>query len=262
MNQIPVIETKGLSIGYRSLTVADNINISLGSGELIAVIGRNGCGKSTFFRTLSARQRPLGGQIKIEGRPVESIKRKELAKLISLVVTDRGDDTLLTARETVELGRHPHTGFLGRLSPADTEAVEQAMKKTGCSAYGSRYISELSDGERQKTAIARALAQDTPIMLLDEPFSFIDVAARLELTNLLKHIARDQKKTILFSTHDVTQAFRYADRLVCFTTDKEVSCLIPSEAVVSGIADRLFTSDNVRFDSKDLNYYLLSGAEP
>ncbi len=256
VSNLPALETRRLTTGYGGKIISSDVNLRLGRGELTAMIGRNGSGKSTLLKTLTGRLAPISGEVFVGGKRVETISRKEMARLVSVVITERADDMMLTARETVELGRHPYTGFLGVLSEADHDVVERSMELTGCKHLGDRDISSLSDGERQKVAIARALAQDTPVMLLDEPFSFIDVAARLELTDLLKKIATENGKTILFSTHDISQAFRYSDRLICFTTDSHVCSMTPGEAVAEGIPDRLFLSDKVRFDPGRLDYVL------
>lgn len=256
MDKEVVICTKKLVIGYPGRVVVSDISFRIERGEVVALLGRNGCGKSTLLRSLTGRLASMGGEIFISGRRLCQISRKDMAKEIALVVIDNIRDINLTVRETVELGRHPYTGFLGSLGRLDRELVEMSMRATGIESLAGRSLNTLSDGERQKVSIARALAQDTPIMLLDEPFSFIDVAARLELLRLLKKIAGEKRKTLLFSTHDVAQAFRYADRLLCFTTDGRLEYGTPVELISRQIPDRLFNAEDVRFDPEMMDYRL------
>lgn len=258
MKQTPAISVKNLTIGYSDHVVASDISFTIERGEVVALLGRNGSGKSTLLKTLTRRLKPKRGEVDLNGWSLESLSIRQMAREVSLVVTDNGRDTFLTVRETVELGRHPYTDFLGSLKSEDKRIVEESMVATGCEKLAERRIDTLSDGERQKVSIARALAQDTPIMLLDEPFSFIDVASRLELLALLKRISREQQKSILFSTHDVAQAFRYSDRLLCFTTDGEIVCDTPKVLVGSSIPERLFESKGVAFNRKIMDYELSS----
>ena len=256
MNQRPAIEVHNLSIGYPDREVARGISFSIGRGEVVALLGRNGCGKSTLLQTVTGTLPSLGGRVLINGRELNEISRRQMAREVSVVVTDNARDSYLSVLETVELGRHPYTGFLGSMSAADHRIVDEAIASVGCRHLSGRNVGTLSDGERQKVSIARALAQDTPVMLLDEPFSFIDVAARLELLALLKEIARKGSRSIIFSTHDVAQAFRYADRLLCFTTDGRVVCGSASEMVAGNIPEHLFDTASVVFDPALMDYRL------
>ncbi len=250
------IEVRDLTIGYRDRTVASGISFEIKRGEVVALLGRNGCGKSTLLRSVTGALPIGGGQVFINRRPLGQISRRDMAREVSVVVTDDGRDSYLTVRETVELGRHPYTGFLGILDRVDRQITEEAMRCVGCLPLADRRVETLSDGERQKVSIARALAQDTPIMLLDEPFSFIDVASRLELLALLKKIAREGSKSIIFSTHDVAQAFRYADRLLCFTTDGRIHCGTAREMIDLGVPEHLFQTSSVDFDPELMDYKL------
>ncbi len=256
MNKTPAIEASGLTIGYRNRIVAEDVNFSIGRGEVVALLGRNGCGKSTLLRTLTGTQPALGGEVRLNGKLLGDITHREMARSVAVVVTDKGADTYLTAGETVELGRHPYTGFLGRLTEEDRRIVEESMQATGCLPLKDRETDTLSDGERQKVSIARALAQTTPVMLLDEPFSFIDVAARLELLSLLKRIAAEKQTTIIYSTHDVSQAFRYADTLLCFTTEGKVVCGKARELTEAGVPEKLFPAKDIVFDPRISDYVL------
>lgn len=259
MNFSYAIETEDLRLGYHSGIVAEGVSFVIQKGEVVALLGRNGCGKSTLLRTLSGSLKSKGGTIRIKGHNLQDISPRDMARLIAVVVTDKGSETYLTVRETVELGRQPYTGFLGRMNDIDRQIIDNSMRYTGCFHLADRGIDTLSDGERQKVSIARALAQDTSVLLLDEPFSFIDVASRLELLMLLKKIACESDKAIVFSTHDVAQAFRYADRLLCFTIDGQVVCGTSAEMIESGVPERLFDVKDIIFDPAIMDYSLKYG---
>lgn len=210
-------------------------------------MGQNGAGKSTLIKTITGEIPPLKGEIRIEGKSLHDYTRKQLARKIALVTTDPVQAGGLTVRELVGLGRQPHTGFFGRLSDDDNNAVADAMRQVGISHKADDYIANLSDGERQKALIARALAQDTDIIILDEPFSFLDVASRVEILALLIDSARKKKISILFSSHDVAQALRMADKIILFSNDRIIT-ESPEKLIKSGEINNLFTDRNVTFD--------------
>lgn len=208
-------------IGYRTGTqtkiVAQDLNATLTAGELACLIGRNGTGKSTLLRTLAGFQPLLTGSIcygatvTLDAR--HQVNRRALAKLIGVVLTDRPSLGRMSVREVVALGRTPYTNFWGTLSPTDQEAVTTALRLTDISSLQDRAIPSLSDGERQKVFIAKALAQETPIILLDEPTAFLDFQSKTETLELLRQLAHEQQKTILLSTHDLELALRKADSI-------------------------------------------------
>lgn len=210
------VALNGLSVGYKEgrgcKTVLRNVTASLFCGELVALVGCNGAGKSTLLRTLSAEQKPLSGEVCYPAGSVDELSISELAKEIAVVLTDNNFANL-TVRELVSLGRLPYTGFLGRLSAEDRRMVDAVMQVMGIERFASRDIGSLSDGERQKCLIAKALAQDTPLILLDEPTAFLDFHGKLHLFRTLRSIAQEQKKAVLVSTHDIELAIRMADRM-------------------------------------------------
>lgn len=187
--------------------------MTVAPGELVCLLGPNGAGKSTLLRTLSGSQPPLSGEIEIDGRPLAGYSPRRLARKVSLVHTGRTMAGALTVRELVSLGRQPYTGFFGRLDSADREIVDETLRLVGIAPLASRMVARLSDGERQKAMIARALAQSTPIIVMDEPTAFLDVASRLEVMALLARIARSRAVSMLISTHDVASAVAMADCL-------------------------------------------------
>ena len=219
-----MIELKDLTIGYaqknNTKVVASGINATLHSGRLTCLIGANGIGKSTLLRTLSAFQPPLSGEIFIDNEspiPLSTLTDKQLSRLIGVVLTEKPDVQNMTVFELVGLGRSPYTGFWGRLNEADKEVVKETLRLVGIESLQDRLIQTLSDGERQKTMIAKALAQQTPVIYLDEPTAFLDYPSKVEMLTLLRHLARETGKTIFLSTHDMELALQIADELWLMT---------------------------------------------
>ena len=219
-----MIELKDLTIGYaqknNTKVVASGINATLHSGRLTCLIGANGIGKSTLLRTLSAFQPPLSGEIFIDNEspiPLSTLTDKQLSRLIGVVLTEKPDVQNMTVFELVGLGRSPYTGFWGRLNEDDKEVVKESLRLVGIESLQDRLIQTLSDGERQKTMIAKALAQQTPVIYLDEPTAFLDYPSKVEMLTLLRHLARETGKTIFLSTHDMELALQIADELWLMT---------------------------------------------
>ena len=242
-----------LSVGYHiakhaSREVLSHLNISLRQGELVCMLGANGAGKSTLLRTISGVQPPLSGSVTIAGKSISAYSRRELSRMISLVYTDNTLAGGLTVEELVGLGRQPYTGFLGRLSDDDREIVAKAIDAVGLRHKLGEYVSCLSDGERQKVMIARALAQETPIIILDEPTAFLDVASRIETMKLLHDLALNQSKAVILSSHDISQALMLASRLWLITGDGTLIDGITEELVLDGALNRLFPDRDVTFD--------------
>lgn len=257
----PAIECRNLAIGYRKHRVAEGISLALYPATVTALLGPNGVGKSTLIKTLTGELRPLEGEVKIFGKPIEDYSGRELSRLLAIVTTDSVLAGGLRLRELVELGRQPHTGFLGILSAADRESVERAMKAVGICHKAADYVAELSDGERQKAMIAKALAQDTPIIVLDEPFSFLDVASRVEILALLNQIARKGGKCILYSSHDVSQAIRMTPDLILFAPSGSIISGSSERLIEQGSINKLFDNRNVVFSQRenDFVYYNPAG---
>ena len=222
--------TTGYCHGSRQSIVGRGLEGSLPRGTLTVLLGTNGAGKSTLLRTLAGLQPPLAGDIFWEGNSLASLTPEERAKRLSIVLTVRPETGNLTVREVVALGRLPHRqGLWGsRNAAADAEAVERAMQLTTTSAWSERPVSRLSDGERQRVFIAKALAQETPLILLDEPTAFLDYPSRVQFFNLLKRLTNEMGKTVLLSSHDVELAATHADRILLLS--KESLCLAPTEA--------------------------------
>lgn len=251
-NQDIAIKTEGLAIGYKKAVVASDLNLSLRKGMVTALLGKNGVGKSTLIKTITGMIPPLGGRVIVKGCDLHDFRRRELAKTMALVSTDAGLAGALTVREVVSLGRQPFTGVFDRLNDSDIRIVEDALKAAGIVHKADSFVGTLSDGERQKTMIARALAQNSEIIIMDEPFSFLDVEGKIELLSLMKKIACENNSAILFSTHDVSQALRMTERIWMFAERDNRKIIIdksPEELVASGDINLLFKSENIKFDS-------------
>ena len=210
-----IISLSQLSVGYSlSHPVISDINLELKSGQLACLIGENGIGKSTLLKTLTGFLPKLEGSLLLDNRDIESFSQRELARQVSIVLTQKPDVQNLTIEEIIGLGRSPYTGFFGRLRAEDRKVVDDAIATMGIEKLRGRMIQTLSDGERQKVMIAKALAQKTPVILLDEPTAFLDFPSKAETFQSLQRMAHDRDKLILLSTHDLELAVRFADSLL------------------------------------------------
>ncbi|HET9505892.1 MAG TPA: ABC transporter ATP-binding protein [Hymenobacter sp.] len=247
------LAARALTIGYPAARppkpVAGPLDFTLHPGELVALLGPNGAGKSTLLRTLAGLQAPLAGRLTIQEKDLATLGPAERARLLSIVLTDRVEAGGLTALELIRLGRHPHTGWLGGLSAHDEAQVHAALATTGTTAFATRRVAELSDGERQKVLLARALAQDTPVILLDEPTAHLDLPNRVALLRLLHRLARDTQKAILLSTHELDLALQAADRLALLTAEGALHLGTPEDLVLDGTFAAAFAREGLTFDA-------------
>ena len=209
-----MIRLEHISLGYGSQTLLDNASATLEAGTLVALIGRNGSGKSTLLRAVAGLERCRAGRIQLGGRDAGAIPPGELARTVAFVTTERVRIANLRCRDAVALGRAPYTNWIGRMQEADEAIVMQSLREVGMEAYADRTLDRMSDGECQRVMIARALAQETPVILLDEPTSFLDVPNRYGICTLLRRLAREQGKCILFSTHELDLALTLCDSVV------------------------------------------------
>ena len=274
MNKETII-LKNLSIGYRTKnnlrTVAEDINAAIRQGELTCLLGTNGVGKSTLLRTLSAFQPKLGGEIIIRSQEsgdksleIDAFTDKELSRLIGVVLTEKPDIRNMTVRELVALGRSPYTGFWGTLHEEDWQVVDEAIDAVRIGGLRERMVHTLSDGERQKVMIAKALAQQTPVIFLDEPTAFLDFPSKVEMMQLLRRLAREQQKTIFLSTHDFELALQVADTLWLMESgvriqdsgdrsqESGVSIGTPRELAQSGALARYVEQPGITFEAETL----------
>jgi iron complex transport system ATP-binding protein len=249
-----ILETRSLTIGYKSgfrqhpKIIASAIEQTLYGGELVCLIGPNGAGKSTLLRTLAGMQKPLEGEVLLMGKPVPSLNPRELAQHLSIVLTGSIQVGLMRGYQLVALGRHPHTDWSGRHSHHDEAVIQWALEAVGGQDLARRFVNELSDGERQKMMIARALAQEPDLMILDEPTAFLDLPRRVEIMHLLRRLARDTGHTILLSTHDLDLALRSADRIWLLPSDGKMVAGAPEDLVLSGAFEQAFQSEGIHFD--------------
>lgn len=202
-----------VSIGYGTKVVASGLDGLLEEGKLTCLIGRNGAGKSTLMRTMTAFQPPLSGSIMIGDREVSSLTPKERARLIGIVLTEKPDVENMLVGEMVAMGRQPYTGFWGGMTKEDDAIVAEALRKVGMTEFRQRRMQTLSDGERQKVMIAKALAQQTPFIFLDEPTAFLDYPSKVDTMTMLLRLCHDERKAVLISTHDLDVALRHCDRI-------------------------------------------------
>ena len=244
-----------LSIGYSTKTgqhvVASALTAALRKGELTCLLGPNGIGKSTLLRTLSAFQPKLGGSVGINGREISDYSDKELSRLIGVVLTEKPDVQQMTVLELVELGRSPYTGFWGTLDDDDRQVVSQSLRLVGIERLAPRLVHTLSDGERQKVMIAKALAQQTPVIYLDEPTAFLDFPSKVEMMQLLARLAREEQKTIFLSTHDVELALQLADQLWLMQPGG-LSVGTPSELAQRGVLSAFIERPGISFNKDTL----------
>lgn len=258
MNKNTILKTNNLAVGYRNgkqqVTLLSGLNLSLERGKLVALLGQNGAGKSTLLRALTCDERPIDGTIEANGKNLLDMPQRERSRLLGLVSTERIQAGALSVTELVGLGRQPHTGFLGRLDEEDHAIVRQSMVDAGIIGKANEYVASLSDGERQKAMIARALAQQTPIIILDEPTAFLDVASRIETMRLLQTLAHERDKAVLLSSHDISQSLMLADELWLITTDRQVITGTTQELIADGVMNRLFSNRDIYFNPTILDY--------
>ena len=237
MQREETIRLDGLSIGYTAKhsvkVVAEGISEIINSCELTCLIGENGAGKSTLLRTLSGFLPPLSGEIHIMGKTLKSYRETELAKVIGVVLTEKSNVQNMTVEELVGMGRSPYTGFWGRLRAEDHAKVAEAIDLVGIAELSDRLVQTLSDGERQKVMIAKALAQETPIIFLDEPTAFLDYPSKVEILKLLHKLSSEAGKTIFLSTHDLELALRVADKVWLMTRQDRLKTGLPEDLVVN-----------------------------
>jgi iron complex transport system ATP-binding protein len=246
-----ILSTESLSIGYISkkgtIAIAQNINLSLKSGKLITLIGANGVGKSTLLRTLTGIQKPLLGKVYLNDKPIEEYKNLALSQNLSMVLTEKLPPSDLIVHEIVALGRQPYTNWIGKLSEEDIEKIAKAIQVTGIENFAHKLHYEISDGQLQKVLIARAIAQDTTLIILDEPTTHLDIQHKVSVFKLLKKLSHETGKCILFSTHDIDLAIQLSDEMIVMT-ENDIIQDEPCNLISKGIFNSLFENESVFFD--------------
>ena len=246
-----MIQLEALTLGYGQQILLDHVSANLNGGGLIALLGRNGSGKSTLLRATAGLGTIKSGRILLAGKDLAELQPEELARTVSFVTTEKVRIPNLKCRDVVALGRAPYTNWVGRLQPQDREIVAKSLALLDMSAYAERTMDQMSDGECQRIMIARALAQDTPIILLDEPTSFLDLPNRYELGILLQKLAHKQNKCILFSTHELDIALTLCDS-IALIDHPHLHYLPTRQMINSGHIERLFHNETITFDPKEL----------
>ncbi|MEQ1908321.1 MAG: ABC transporter ATP-binding protein [Vicinamibacterales bacterium] len=257
------LRTRDLAVGYRTRrtrrAVLEHVNLAVHAGELVCLLGPNGIGKSTLLRTLAKMQPALWGTVELGGAELGSITHAELARRLGVVLTERVAVEALPARRIVELGRYPHSGWFGRLNDADRRVVDWAIDAVGARHLAERDFSRLSDGERQRVMIARALAQEPGLLVLDEPTVFLDVPSRVELMGLLRQLTRDGHLAVVVSTHDLELALRMADVVWLVMPGGELLTGAPEDVVMAGGIAQAFEGRQIRFHAEERSFRWLTG---
>lgn len=252
-----MIHISNLSIGYRQhggyRLVASGIEANIEGGRLTCLIGANGAGKSTLLKTLAAFIPKLGGSIYIKGKEISEYTHKELSRTVGVVLTAKPEGVNMTVSDVVTLGRTPYTGFWGVAGSDDRRIVEQSMAQVGITPLAARNVSTLSDGERQKTMIAKALAQQTPVIFLDEPTAYLDYPSKVETMLLLMRLSHEAGKTIFMSTHDLELALQTADTLWLMAGDGKISIGTPRELAENGALAAFVERSGITFDKSTLH---------
>lgn len=247
-----LLEIKDLEIGYQvkeqKKVIQNHLNLSLNAGELICLVGPNGVGKSTFLKTLGRIQPELSGDIIIGDTPISKISQQEFSRKLALVLTEQLDIPQMSARDVISLGRYPYTGFWGNLQKRDLNIIIETAKNVGIEQLLHRTYIELSDGEKQKVMIAKALAQQTPLMLLDEPTAFLDFPTKSSLLIMLRKLARQNQMGIILSTHDIELALKTADQIWLFPEHLKMISGIPEDLVIEGQILKVFKSKEMAFN--------------
>lgn len=256
-----ILSTNDLKIGYRNKNtetlIGSNINLQIAEGELVGLIGINGVGKSTLLRSITGVQENLGGSISIAGQNLENIPSEKLSELISIVLTEQPISKNLRVIELIALGRQPYTNWLGTLTSKDRNFVDTAITLVGIEELHNKKCYELSDGQLQKVLIARAIAQDTSLVVLDEPTTHLDIYHQAYVLKLLKDLTLQTKKGILFATHEINLAIQLCDRLVLMEKNK-VSIGTPAELIKNGVFSKMFPPDLIYFDEKSHSFKIIT----
>ena len=252
-NKINILSTSNLSIGYQSKkeknTIAENLNLTFEEGKLISLVGGNGIGKSTLLRTITGIQKPLAGMVMLKKKEIHNYESLALAQNLSLVLTEKLPPSNLSVFELIALGRQPYTNWLGKLSAEDLEKINQAITLTHIEHLIDKKYHEISDGQLQIVLIARALAQDTPIIILDEPTTHLDLFHKVSVFKLLKKLSQETNKCILFSTHDIDLAIQLSDEMIVMT-ESMVEQDQPCNLITKGVFNTLFKDSSITFDGE------------
>ena len=250
-----MIKLNDITLAFGSRKLIEHASAHFECGRMTALLGRNGTGKSTLLRAIASLGEVQGGAIEIGGRDLSELSNADLARMVAFVNTERVSVEAMTAYDLVAVGRSPYTDWSGRLRGSDHEVIERSIRIAGVEHLADRYVDTLSDGECQRVMIAKALAQDTPAILLDEPTSYLDMPNRYELCTLLGRLAHDEGKCVLFSTHELDIALTLSDNIALVDTP-QLLYMPTGEMIASGSIERLFDSPYIRFDASTRSIHL------
>ena len=252
MDRSCILCTENLSAGYRGRAVVSDVNFSLQRGEIIALIGPNGTGKSTILKTVSGQLAPLSGTVYVGGKDLCMLTEKERARAMSLMMTERVNPELMTCSDVISLGRYPYTGITGRLDDHDREVIRQSMQMANVTELADRFFNEISDGQKQRVLLARAICQEPKVLIMDEPTSFLDIRYKLELLQVLRKLVKERNVAVLISIHEIELAEKAADAVICVRDGK---------AWLEKDVEAVFTEENIRklFDISREQYRWLYG---
>ena len=239
----PYLELRGLAVGYNGKALIHGIEIGVKRGEIVTLVGPNGSGKSTILKTITSQLERISGQALLSGKDLREYSRKELAEQMAVVLTGRLQTELMTCRDVAAMGRYPYTGRLGILSEQDERKVDEALAQVHAEHLAERSFDAVSDGERQRILLARAICQEPEIIVLDEPTSFLDIRHKLELLSILHRMAREQKITVVMSLHEVDLAMKISDRILCVRGEEIFACGTPEEVLSDEVIRELYDLD-------------------
>lgn len=248
MTENKKIEIHHLSVGYGEKVVVGNVELSINQGEIITLIGPNGAGKSTILKTIAKQLEPVGGNVYIDGRNISKMSYKDMAEEVSVLLTERINPELMTARDVVEMGRYPFTGHMGVLSGNDREIVEKVIGLCDISELEDKYFQTLSDGQRQRVLFCRTLAQEPKVMILDEPTSYLDIRYKISVLKLLKKLRDEMNMTVIMSLHEFELAKVMSDRIVCVKGDRLGRIGTPGEIIQKDVLCELYDLSGEDYD--------------
>ena len=246
----PIFRISELAVGYDKKTVVEDVDLEVRAGDVVALIGPNGSGKSTILKTITRHLAPLGGTVELDGRDVSAWKMAELAQNLAVMLTDRPQTELLTCRDIVEAGRHPYTGRLGVLSGDDHERVRAAMRTAHVEELAERDFMRVSDGQRQRVMLARAIAQDPRVLVLDEPTSYLDIRYQIDLLRILRHLAKSRGTAIIMSIHELELAQKSADKVICVKNGRVFHAGTPEDVFTREVIGELYDLEHGTFNER------------